>query len=91
MLQQVLEILQIEKNICLTEQYEKKSSTGVLDFRNAISPKTNKSLIDVTFVQSKYVQVFEERHGFLPNLSILDLLFCTGPEAIIYLEKSIIN
>ncbi len=29
----------------------------------------------------KYVQVFEDRLGFLPDLSILDLIFCTGPEA----------
>lgn len=27
-----------------------------------------------------YRQVFEERYGFLPNLSILDALFCLGPE-----------
>ncbi|MDE7085541.1 MAG: WbqC family protein, partial [Prevotella sp.] len=28
---------------------------------------------------------FQRRHGFLPNLSILDLLFCVGPESIFYL------
>jgi len=35
----------------------------------------------------KYVQVFEDRNGFLPNLSILDLIFCTGPEAALLLQK----
>ncbi|TXB61987.1 WbqC family protein [Phaeodactylibacter luteus] len=34
-----------------------------------------------------YPQVFEDRHGFLPNLSILDLIFCTGPEAPVYLQR----
>ena len=32
-----------------------------------------------------YWQVFAHKHGFLPNLSILDLLFCMGPEGIFYL------
>lgn len=32
-----------------------------------------------------YQQVFEERTGFIPQLSILDLLFCTGPQAMNYL------
>lgn len=30
----------------------------------------------------RYPQVFEERLGFVPHLSILDLLFCEGPSAI---------
>ncbi len=34
-----------------------------------------------------YYQVFQSRHGFLPDLSILDLLFNMGPEAILYLMK----
>ena len=32
-----------------------------------------------TVVSDRYPQVFEERHGFVPNLSILDWLFCMGP------------
>jgi len=34
-----------------------------------------------------YYQVFREKTGFLPNLSILDLLFNLGPEAACYLLK----
>ncbi len=34
-----------------------------------------------------YKQVFAERHGFVPNLSILDLLLCEGPMATAYLKK----
>jgi len=37
----------------------------------------------------KYPQLFEDKHGFIPGLSILDLLFCTGPECIVYLKKEI--
>lgn len=32
-----------------------------------------------------YYQVYQQKHGFLPNLSILDLLFNMGNEAILYL------
>ena len=33
-----------------------------------------------------YPQVFEDRHGFIPNLSVLDLLFNEGPSARDYLQ-----
>jgi len=36
---------------------------------------------------SKYAQVFDDKHGFLPNLSILDLLFNEGPNSESYLES----
>jgi len=38
------------------------------------------------FQFTSYQQVFMEKHGFKPNLSILDLLLCEGPSAIKYLE-----
>ena len=34
-----------------------------------------------------YYQVFEEKFGFIPNLSIIDLLFNEGPETLNYLES----
>ncbi len=37
--------------------------------------------------QPKYNQVFMEKHGFIPNLSILDLLFNLGPESADYLNQ----
>jgi hypothetical protein len=36
----------------------------------------------------EYVQVFGDRHGFLPNLSILDLLFNLGPNTTTYLKDT---
>jgi hypothetical protein len=40
---------------------------------------------DPDFTPIKYWQVFQHKHGFLPNISILDLLFCMGPESVFYL------
>jgi hypothetical protein len=42
----------------------------------------------VTSWPVRYRQVFEERTGFIPNLSILDLLFCEGKNAIRYIRSS---
>ena len=53
------------------------------DFRTAINPKHPQS--DPDFVPKPYYQVYQQKHGFIPNLSILDLLFNMGNEAILYL------
>lgn len=58
-------------------------SPGVLDLRDTINPKH--PLPDADFLPRRYYQVFERKHGFQPNLSILDLLFNMGPESILYL------
>ena len=53
------------------------------DFRDVINAKHPQA--DGDFETKSYWQVFRHRHGFLPNLSILDLLFCMGPEGVFYL------
>ena len=85
LLQQVLPLVSMENEIKLTTQYEKKPPLEILDLRNVISPRNKKTEKDANFISPKYAQVFEEKNGFIPNLSILDLLFCTGPEAAIIL------
>lgn len=57
--------------------------SGMADFRDVISAKH--PLADPTFTPKSYWQVFQHKHGFLPNLSILDLLFNMGPESVFYL------
>ena len=57
------------------EEYDPKEWD---DWRNRLLPKT----IQLNFSESpKYRQVFMERTGFVPHLSILDLLFCEGKNA----------
>ena len=58
-----------------------KPGEGDPDLRNSLHPKMNRQQADSAFVPPRYTQVFAEKWGFKPNLSILDLLFNTGPEA----------
>lgn len=77
-------LLQLPCEFRLTESYEPSYPSEVLDdFRNTISPKAPPASLN-----RAYPQLFEDRHGFLPDLSILDLLFCMGPEAAAYLRAS---
>ena len=54
------------------------------DYRTAIRPKYPEA--DPDFMVRPYWQVYQQKHGFLPNLSILDLLFNMGPESIFFLQ-----
>ena len=53
------------------------------DYRDAIRPK--RPLKDLTWEPKPYYQVYQQKFGFQPNLSILDLLFNMGNEAVLYL------
>lgn len=51
------------------------------DFRDIIHPKK-----EAIMATAPYWQVFREKFGFVPNLSVMDLLFNEGPESICYLK-----
>ncbi|WP_088323179.1 WbqC family protein [Polaribacter tangerinus] len=53
---------------------------GDNDYRNFASAKNHPEVSP-----KKYIQMFDDKHGFIPNLSILDLLFMEGPNAISFL------
>ena len=60
-----------------------EAGSKFIDLRDAIRPK--RPLPDSEFDPRPYYQVRAARHGFLPNLSVLDLLFNEGPEGIFWL------
>ena len=62
-----------------TESYE-ANYPELIDYRESINPKR-----ETDFNQKPYFQVFEDRKGFIKNLSIVDLLFNQGPHSINYL------
>ncbi|MGN1253088.1 MAG: WbqC family protein [Prevotella sp.] len=80
-MQKMCELLDIEPHIELTEEYMQPD--GMVDYRDAIRPKH--PLPDASFTPRPYYQVYQQKFGFLPNLSILDLLFNEGNEAVLYL------
>jgi hypothetical protein len=79
----VLRLLKLKPAIEMSSDYE-KSKEGTLDLRQVISPKPN-APADPLFQVKPYPQVFEPKYGFLPNLSMVDLLFNEGPAALNYL------
>lgn len=80
-LETIIKILEISTIISLTSQFEKKPE-GKTDLRSSISPK-----VKSTASFAPYTQVFSEKYGFIPNLSIIDLIFNMGPESLAVLEK----
>ena len=82
-MEKMIELLDIRPHVRVTDEYFPKKSDEFMDFRDAIRPK--KPLPDAEFTPERYYQVYEQKHGFLPNMSILDLLFNEGNEAIFHL------
>jgi len=85
----VSELLELENRIIATTDFE-KVPVGTINYRERISPK-EKTPSDPHFQPALYTQVFSDKLGFAPNLSILDLLFNEGPNSYTLLEKSIIK
>jgi len=82
-LEWVKEKLSWKTEIRFTESAIPYQSDGVTDLRNRVLPKNFMEWNPV-----KYRQVFEERTGFFPNLSILDLLLNCGPHSLELLSSS---
>jgi len=80
--QKVCELMDIHPNVSYTSDFRHQTS-DIVDFREVINAKHPQA--DADFQPQRYWQVFEGKHGFQANLSILDLLFNTGPESIFYL------
>lgn len=85
LLQQIRNWLFPEITISGTDNFEQQPGPGYDDrrWKNDIISSDKIGALPV------YRQVFEERHGFLPGLSILDLLFNCGPVAKTLLKDSV--
>ncbi|RYE24387.1 MAG: hypothetical protein EOP51_07580 [Sphingobacteriales bacterium] len=60
-------------------EYKKVYDNNTLDIRRSLKPGKEKDDLQGT---APYYQLFSERNGFLPNLSMLDLLFSEGPQSL---------
>lgn len=81
----ICDCLQINLKIEKSEAFEKNPSHKT-DYRFLVNAKQEKQ-----FYLDNYIQVFADKHGFIENLSILDLLFNEGPNSINYLESQKIS
>jgi len=86
LLHAALDLLQIKKPIFTSEQFIPKEPGA--DLADAIHPKKEFSHSEREFSPSPYHHVFTDRHGFCPDLSIIDLLFNEGPNAATILKAS---
>ena len=77
----ICDCLQLELNVSQTKSYEKIIENKT-DFRHLVNAKK-----EPLYAFEKYTQVFNSKHGFIQNLSILDLLFNEGPNALNFLES----
>ena len=79
----ILKKIYLNTRINFTTKYEQ--AVSVKDYRNYFNPKQNNN-----FKCQTYNQVFENKFGFIVNLSIIDLLFNKGPEVETYIKQTVI-
>lgn len=77
----VSKCLAMKLTYALSEEYFHEVKNSQLDFRSLVNGKKDPSKFD------NYTQVFGEKHGFINNLSILDLLFNEGRYTLDYLKN----
>jgi len=87
LLQAITGIIGINPEIRLTDSYRESGYTS--DYRNSIHPKYRHNKPDPFFNPKSYQQVFISRHGFIPDLSIIDLIFNEGPYTLQIIKESI--
>jgi hypothetical protein len=81
----VSELIGLEKPVEFLSD-EAVSITSAVDFRDIAEPKALAALKEG--LSQPYYQVFAQRNGFAQSLSIIDLLFNTGPEGLLVLRDS---
>ena len=80
----ICELLGLEREVTVITEGNIYTADAC-DLRHIAEPKALKTL---TEQPQPYYQVFARRNGFIPNLSVLDLLFNMGPEGLITLRES---
>ncbi len=80
-MESVFDMIEISISVNYSEKYIDAVQEGYTDLRNITHPKNDFRKFDPDFSPVTYRQVFSETMEFVPNLSIIDLIFNKGPEA----------
>jgi len=87
----LIELLEINTEIQFTKKFIVPGTPGYKDYRYTIHPKPQKNIPDDEFHPKEYLQAFAPKYGFIPNLSILDLLFNEGPQSKDLLKNCLVS
>lgn len=79
----VIKMIGIKTDIRFSNEFVKVAKDNTFDLRYKLSPKLSTTISEFP----EYTQVFFDKQPFISNASILDLIFCVGPESKNYLEK----
>ncbi|MEI2274835.1 WbqC family protein [Sphingobacterium sp. ML3W] len=79
-LELILKSIKLKRTVSFTEEYTVNDAEAI-DYREIIHPKKESILV----APKEYYQVFLDKNGFYPDLSIIDLLFNQGPQSKSYL------
>lgn len=85
----VYQFLKLGDPPTLTNEYLSKAELSGEDLRNKITPKSRTDSPTFSEREIIYPQLFEHAHPFIPNLSILDALFCIGPATRLIIQKEV--
>lgn len=83
----ICELLGLQHTLTITDEKVSFSTEAVEDIRHIAEPERVAEICNIKTIP--YYQVFMQRHGFIPNLSVIDLLFNMGPEGLITLSEMV--
>lgn len=79
----ILKVLRVKKDILFTSEFQNAYEADDL---RSLSPKTTTRNPKPEIINKEYYQVFSDKFGFTPDLSVIDLLFNKGLETKAYLS-----
>ena len=74
-------LLDLDLDFKISNEYVKKTN-DIIDLRDLSNARKEKKI-----ETPKYIQVFESKHGYLNNLSILDLIFSEGTNSVLLMSN----
>lgn len=80
-----MKLLQLDTSLSYSESYFQTVPVGFEDYRSVINPKKKQGNM-AGFEPKVYTQIFGT--DFVPNLSVLDVLFCEGPNALEFVKSA---